>query len=220
MPCNWQKEKEKEDDEFSVVSYWLTFTPFSSHVFVFHIKDALYSCLLRTDNLCSFSTLILVRCTFFFFYILIFLISSWALMSLISHLIQFFLGRGTEEIWCLAWFCCWLSTFDQLGFLSFICPWIAQIKPKTLFIGLFASTSKTSGPPSSRVNDNILPRACGKIYFGPHLCTSSEPIECQYFSRCPQILERLLKSLKMLVLSSKVLQPITVLKINLLHYIC
>ena len=55
-----------------------------------------------------------------------------------------------------------------------------HIKPDTLFIGLFASASKTSGPPSSRVNGNILPRACGKISSRTYLCTLSEPLEILY----------------------------------------
>lgn len=57
-----------------------------------------------------------------------------------------------------------------------------HIKPNTLFIGLFASASKTSGPPSSRVNGNVLPRACGKISCRAHLCTLSEPLAILYYS--------------------------------------
>ena len=63
------------------------------------------------------------------------------------------------------------------------CPSLTcTLKLNTLFIGLFASARKTSGPPSSRLTGNILPRACGKLSFGPQLCTPSQPVEVLYYN--------------------------------------
>lgn len=79
----------------------------------------------------------------------------------------------------------WSSYIGFWCFLSMNCT----LSP-TLFIGLFASASKTSGPPSSRVNGNVLPRASGKIFSGLQLCITSAN-RSPVFSWCSKTLGKI-----------------------------